>query len=95
MNSNKINIRVGVVTSVVSPLKSYYTIRFPYFMLAITRKANGMYTQRKLFYLCYTPFIIGIGHSVGHTQMLYTFFSNLCWLLGDKSVLSVPTEKKL
>ena len=65
---------------------SLYVLRFLYFALAIKPNANEMYMQCKRFYLYYTLFLFKLA-TLGIMFKCYVFsFSDLYWLVGDKSV---------
>ena len=68
-------------------------MRFPYVALAIKTNANEMYMQTKMILpiLHFFFFFIRIRYFRGHSQMLCTFFPlKRVWLVGIKSLLSVP-----
>ena len=66
-------------------------MRFPYVALAIKTNANEMYMQTQMILPILHFFFIRIRYLRVHSQMLCTFFPlKHVWLVGIKSLLSVP-----
>ena len=62
----------------------YYTMRFPYVALAIKPNANGMYMQRKWFYLYYSMFFNQNVINVGSYLLIMNIFSQYSIIMSDK-----------